>query len=96
VRGDAEGQEGRNVGQRIAVLEERYDHLVSRLNHLDTCIDGVKEQAAENAGLVRQNMETWDRRWWVGLGFVGALIFLSGSGLLSLKELLALFAKLGH
>jgi len=83
-------------GERIATLEERYDHVISRLNHLDECVDGVKVQAEENAELARKNRELWDRRWWVGLGFVGALIFLSGSGFLSLKELANLVAKLSH
>ena len=38
-----------NHGERIACLEERYDHVISRLNHLDECVDGVKVQAEQNA-----------------------------------------------
>lgn len=86
----------RDHGERIATLEERYEHVISRLNHLDDCVDGVKSQAEENAKSVRDNQQLWDRRWWIGLGVVGALIFFSGSGFVSLKELVGLLSKLGH
>ena len=84
------------IGERVAILESEYREVVRRLNHLDDCIDGVKMQAEENAELARKNRDLWDRRWWIGIGFVGALIFLSGSGFLSLKELIGLVAKLSH
>ena len=80
-----------NHGERIVCLEERYDHVISRLNHLDECVDGVKVQAEQNAEKARKNERLWDRRWWIGLGVVGTLIFISGSGFVSLKELVALF-----
>ena len=83
-------------GERIATLESEYAHVLHRLNHLDECVDGVKVQAAKNAAEARENRELWDRRWWIGIGFVGALIFLSGSGFLSLKELIMLFGKAAH
>lgn len=81
-------------GERIATLEAEYANVIFRLNHLDDCVDGVKVQAEENADLARKNRELWDRRWWVGIGFVTALIFLSGSGFVSLKELIVLISKL--
>lgn len=84
------------IGERVATLESEYKEVIRRLNHLDTCVDGVKSQAEENAELARKNRELWDRRWWIGIGFVAALIFLSGSGFLSLKELIGLLTKLAH
>jgi hypothetical protein len=80
-------------GERIATLEAEYAQVILRLNHLDECVDGVKVQAEENAALARKNERLWDRRWWIGLGFVAALIFLSGSGFVSLKEVAMLIAK---
>ena len=85
-----------NHGERIATLEEKYDHVIRRLNHLDQCVDGVKVQAEANAAEARKNARLWDRRWWIGLGVVGTLIFISGSGFVSLKELIGLLAKLSH
>ncbi len=82
-----------DLGSRIAVLEERYEHLMRRLNHLDECVDGVKIQAEENAELSRKNERIWDRRWWIGLGVVGSLIFIGGSGPFSLKEVLNLLSR---
>ncbi len=83
-------------GERIATLEAGYEYVISRLNHLDDCVDGVKVQAEDNAELSRKNERTWDRRWWVGLGVVGTLIFISGSGFVSLKELVGLLQKIAH
>lgn len=70
--------------------------MINRLNHLDECVDGVKVQAEENAVEARKNARIWDRRWWIGLGVVGALVFFSGSGFVSLKELVNLFQKISH
>jgi hypothetical protein len=83
-------------GERVATLESEYKAIVNRLNHLDTCVDSVKVQAEENAELARKNRDLWDRRWWIGIGFVAALIFLSGSGFVSLKQLAELVSKLSH
>ncbi len=86
----------RQHGERIAALEERFEHLVSRLNHLDSCVDSVKVQAEKNAEYARRNERLWDRRWWIGLGIVGTLIFFSGSGFVSLKEFVNLLSKFYH
>lgn len=86
----------RHSGERLAALEERYDHLVERINHLDGCVDDVKKQILEHGEALEKNMQTWDRRWWVGLGFVGALMFLSGSGFVSLKSALDVISKIAH
>jgi|GEM_PF-6009879 len=84
------------IGERVATLEAGLRTVIDRLNHLDACVDGVKVQAENNADLARRNRDIWDRRWWIGIGFVTALIFLSGSGILSLKELIGLFSKLAR
>lgn len=81
-------------GERIATLESGYEHLVNRINHLDDCVDGVKVQAEKNAAKVDKNHQLWDRRWVAGLAIIGTLIFVSGSGFISLKELVAVIVKL--
>lgn len=87
-------------GERLARLEERYEDVLNRLNHLDECLDGAKVKMAEHVEEVREKMriwdQTWDRRWWVGLGFIAAIVFISGSGFVSLKQLVELIAKIGH
>ncbi|MGC2150787.1 MAG: hypothetical protein WA618_01995 [Terriglobales bacterium] len=88
-----EPYESRHNGERIAALEKEYEHLLDRINHLDDCVDNVKSQVLQHGEELRKNMLTWDRRWWAGLGFVAALIFLSGSGFVSLKSIVDIFSK---
>jgi hypothetical protein len=85
-----------NIGERLAALEERVEHIVSRVSHLDECVDGVKIQAEQIADLARENRQLWDRRWTIGVTVVVVLIFVSGSGWVSLKEVVGLAAKLIH
>jgi hypothetical protein len=86
----------REHGERIASLERDMAHIVDRINHLDECVDSVKVQAEEIAEESRNNARLWDRRWWVGIGIMGTLVFVSGSGVISLKELIQLVAKVTH
>lgn len=83
-------------GERIASLEERYTHLLVRINHLDECVDGVKEVAEKNAEIVRSNIEIWNRRWWIGMGVVAGVCVVTGSGTISLKSLLDVLGKFAH
>jgi hypothetical protein len=84
-------------GERIATLEARYMEVVNRLNHLDECIDSVRNQAAENADLVRKNSQVWDERWFFGKGafWTAAALatILGGIGLVRLNEILNALAK---
>lgn len=87
-----------DLGERIATLEARYEEVVSRLNHLDTCIDGVRAQAAENAYLVRKNSQVWDDRWSFGKGVfwsVSAIMAILGTiGLVRLNEIFNILSHL--
>jgi hypothetical protein len=86
-----------DIGERIATLEARYAEVVSRLNHLHDCIEGVKLQAAEDADLVRKNAKVWDERWFFGKGafWTAAAVgtILGGIGLVRLNEILSALAR---
>jgi hypothetical protein len=78
-------------GERIATLEERYEYLHRRLNHLDDCIDSVKGQILQHSDEVRKNTRTWDDRWSFGKGVfwtMSALFtILSGIGIVLLAAI---------
>lgn len=84
----------KNHGERIASLEERFTHLLARINHLDECLDDAKTQAAKDAAIIKQKLDTWDSRWKYGIGIIIGAILVSGSGTVSLKTLLELLGKL--
>lgn len=87
----------KNHGERIASLEERFNNLLSRINHLDECLDDAKIQSAKDAAIIKKKLDTWDERWtrWkIGFGVIIGAILASGSGTVSLKTLIDLLAKL--
>lgn len=67
---------------------------MNRLNHLDDCVDDVKQVAAANHAVAEQNQRKWEKRWYLGIGIVVGMTLLAGSGTISLKSLIELFAKL--
>ena len=87
-------QDARGHGERIASLEERFNHLLARINHLDVCLDEAKTQAAKDAAIIKKKLDTWDGRWKYGIGIIIGTILASGSGTVSLKSLIDLLSKL--
>ena len=81
-------------GERIATLESRFADMLSRMDHLDECVDDVKSHAASNFSAVQAKLSQWDSRWKVALGIIVGMIIMAGSGTVSLKTLLDLLAKI--
>ena len=81
-------------GERIATLETKFGDLVSRLNHLDNCLDEAKENAKGNFESIREKLSEWDVRFKVGLGVIVGMVIAAGSGTISLKSLIEWFSKL--
>ena len=72
-----------NETARLERLEQWRDDITLKMDHLDKCMDSVRETVAK-----------WDRRFLLGLGIIAGLILASGSGTLSLKALIDLLTKL--
>ena len=49
--------EAQRFGGRIARLEAGHLEVISRLNHLDTCLDDAKAQVKKNAEIVQKNID---------------------------------------
>lgn len=50
--------------------------------------DGVIEKFESRLKIIEDRMSIIERRWWILLGVLGTLQFLSGNGILSLKGLI--------
>lgn len=84
----------RDHGERIAALEERHDHFISRLNHIDDCIDGMKVQVETEAKLAREDREKLAGLLKIGLGIILGMMLLSGTGPVSLHSLISVLSKI--
>lgn len=71
---------------RVTRLEESEKRFTERLSHLDAEVAKVKNSMEEN-------MRTWDRRWWLGIGVAVTLALLTGGGSVSLKSLIGAMSK---
>jgi hypothetical protein len=78
---------GKTHGERIALLERDMDALLKQVNHLDG-------QLAQNFKTIQEKLQTWDSRWKIALAVVLTAIFASGSGSLSLKNILDILSRL--
>ena len=75
-----------HLRNRIYRLEVSEKHFTERLDHLDMCVDKLQVK-------MDRNMQTWDRRWWIGVGLIFALAFSTGGGSFSLKTLLGVLGR---
>ena len=75
-----------SLRNRIYRLEISEKHFTERLDHLDGEMDRMQRT-------MNDNMRTWDRRWWIGIGIAMAGALLTGGGTLSLKSLLNFFGR---
>ena len=71
----------RQHGERIRALEMAFSHIQARLDHLDECVDGVKNQH-------RETQAVWEKRWYIGIGLVGGVLIASGLSLWKIVEIL--------
>jgi hypothetical protein len=81
-------------GERIASLEKGYETVVSRLNHLDDCLDDAKGQAAADFATIQAKLAQWDKKWWVGVGVIIGVVLISAGGPVSIKGLIELLSKI--
>lgn len=98
----------REHGDRLASLEERFNHMsaelshqTKQLNHLDDCVDSVRTEAVENASAVNEKLRVWEKRFdlWSGrlksaLWVLLGAVLAAGSGTVSLKSLIDLIGKI--
>lgn len=77
---------GLDLHTRIVRLEESEKRFTDRLNHLDEEVMGLKKA-------MEKNMQTWDRRWWIGIGVAVTIALLTGGGSVSLKSLIGAFSR---
>lgn len=90
--GIRQAREHRDYGERIALLEDRYGHLLVRIDHLDECVDSVKEEAVKNTASIHSKLSVWDKRMYIGIGLILGMIAAAGNWG-GLKWLIELFSK---
>jgi hypothetical protein len=75
-----------DLGERLARLEEWRNETAVKLQHLDECMDSIRDTIVK-----------WDHKWskwfWIACGVVLGMIFSAGNGVVSLKTLLDVLKK---
>lgn len=79
-----------SAAERIRALEEWQRQAREEFQHIHECVHDAKEDVKK----VKDSLKKWDSRFGLAIAFLAGLIFTSGTGPLSFKNLVEIFGHL--
>ncbi len=75
-------REAQEQADRLTRLEMWQQEAKREFGHIHACMHDVKEA-----------VNRWDKRWWIGVGILAGLAFASGGGIISLQSVIKLLSS---